>query len=210
MEEVEERVEPAPESGAGPGAHEAGDHRLPGIKRLAQKLGVENGLEPDGHRRDPKEERGRTSRRPRGPMSYSPLPIDIPRMMTPGPMTPRRPTPRAAGGRGSSARLQGSSPERASSGLEPITGAAEPSGFVAPHRGIDAPWRGRIPHVSASLRSELGRLDERRPCDPVRPGPSSIPHRRSGYRRRRPGECSPAFMTRSGKRRRSSSSRPWN
>ena len=49
-----------------------------------------------------------------GPISHSPLPIDAPSTITPGPTTPRRRSPFVDGGAGSSARPQGSRPVRAS------------------------------------------------------------------------------------------------
>src|SRR5262245_15186636 len=49
-----------------------------------------------------------------GPRRNSPLPIDAPRTMTPGPTTLTQPSPRGVGGAGSSARTHGSNPVRAS------------------------------------------------------------------------------------------------
>ncbi len=45
-----------------------------------------------------------------GPSRNSPLPIDAPSTITPGPTTPSQASPRGLGGAGSSARTQGSSP----------------------------------------------------------------------------------------------------
>ena len=47
-----------------------------------------------------------------GPSRYSPLPIEAPSTMTPGPTTPIQARPLGLGGSGSSAVFQGSSPER--------------------------------------------------------------------------------------------------
>src|SRR5688572_7101159 len=47
-----------------------------------------------------------------GPSRYSPLPIDAPRTMTPGPTTPIHWRPFGRGGSGSSACFQGSNPDR--------------------------------------------------------------------------------------------------
>src|SRR5688572_10805312 len=51
-----------------------------------------------------------------GPSRNSPLPIASPRTMTPGPTTANHPSPRGVGAAGRSARVQGSSPDRASMG----------------------------------------------------------------------------------------------
>src|SRR5262245_33249919 len=58
-----------------------------------------------------------------GPSRNSPLPIEAPSTMTPGPTTPTQPKPWGLGGIGSSAGSHGSSPERAS-------GEAEDAGFA--------------------------------------------------------------------------------
>src|SRR4029453_10182789 len=49
-----------------------------------------------------------------GPISHSPLPMDAPSTMAPGPTTPRMRRPRVSGGAGSSPRFHGWSPVRAS------------------------------------------------------------------------------------------------
>src|SRR5262245_66549680 len=57
-----------------------------------------------------------------GPTSHSPLPIDDPRRIAPGPITPRIRSPRAVGGGGSSPLDQGGRPERDSRVVD-VTGA---------------------------------------------------------------------------------------
>src|SRR5215510_4109662 len=52
-----------------------------------------------------------------GPKRNSPLPIEPPRTMTPGPTTPNQSKPLGLGGAGKSARVHPSSPERASIGV---------------------------------------------------------------------------------------------
>ncbi len=49
-----------------------------------------------------------------GPISHSPLPIESPRMIAPGPITPITPSPRVAAGRGRFASPHASSPDRSS------------------------------------------------------------------------------------------------
>lgn len=52
-----------------------------------------------------------------GPSKNSPLPIETPKTITPGPMALNQPRPCGLGAGGSSAILQGSSPDRASGGV---------------------------------------------------------------------------------------------
>ena len=49
-----------------------------------------------------------------GPNNHSPLPIEVPRIIAPGPMTPRNPIPLVMGGAGSSATDHGARPDCAS------------------------------------------------------------------------------------------------
>src|SRR5688572_23657286 len=66
-----------------------------------------------------------------GPRRNSPLPIDAPSTITPGPTTVSQPSPLGDGGTGSSARVHGSSPDRASGAS--ATSAATDVGTAVMH-----------------------------------------------------------------------------
>src|SRR5262245_51937178 len=71
-----------------------------------------------------------------GPSRNSPLPIETPRAMTPGPTADTHSSPRGLGGSGSSADCQASRPDRASRGV--TEGGAKAGDYNSP----------RPPHTS--------------------------------------------------------------
>ena len=71
LRHAERGVGHGPEARSGPEAHEAGDDRFPGVERVADGLEIEDELQRDGHRRDPKQA-GAVPHRCRGP--HQPFP----------------------------------------------------------------------------------------------------------------------------------------
>ena len=98
-----------------------------------------------------------------GPISHSPLPIDAPRTMAPGPTIPSRRRPRVSGGAGSSARFQGSSPLRASGGRGVTGGIVLRAGPFAPRDFLTRCPRRRYRRVLAASEGQMrGLKDELR------------------------------------------------
>ena len=95
LQEIEDGVEPGPERGRGPCAHEAGEHRLTRRHRVTHQLGVEDGLEQDRDARDPKE-REPVPHEGGGSEEELAAPIEAPSTCTPGPTTPSQARPLGA------------------------------------------------------------------------------------------------------------------